>query len=103
MPLQVEFSGNPSLGVGGHCIPVDPYYYLEFQRRLECPPISEAARGINESMPRHLPGSLADPKVNGIESSRVLVLGFSYARDRRHRDTPVREFTRTYMIQDPRS
>lgn len=88
---------NPGLGVGGHCIPVDPYYYLELSEKIgKRSPISEAARGINESMPRHSASEVLQIlKVNGIESSRVLVLGFSYKPETGDiRDTPVREFTR---------
>ncbi|HJM68308.1 MAG TPA: hypothetical protein QF716_05485, partial [Candidatus Thalassarchaeaceae archaeon] len=28
---------NPGIGVGGHCIPVDPYYYIDASRRLGVP------------------------------------------------------------------
>jgi len=75
----------PGCGVGGHCIPVDPYYLIEkakqhgFTHRF-----LSLAREINNSMPEYTVQKLvlalneAGLSVNG---SRVCVLGYSYKRD----------------------
>ena len=30
LKLNGIFTDDPGIGVGGHCIPVDPYYYIQF-------------------------------------------------------------------------
>ncbi len=88
---------NPGLGVGGHCIPVDPYYYLEISEKLgQRSALSQAARSINESMPKH---SAKDVQMildsSNVSSPKLLVLGYSYKPETGDiRDTPVREFTK---------
>jgi nucleotide sugar dehydrogenase len=72
----------PSCGVGGHCIPVDPYYLIErakqsgFDHRF-----LKIAREINNSMPAHTVELLQD-ELNGIKlplnGTRVGVLGLAY-------------------------
>jgi nucleotide sugar dehydrogenase len=72
----------PSRGVGGHCIPVDPYYLIEkakengFDHKF-----LRNARAINNSMPGYTVELLQD-KLNEIEKSmkgtNVGVLGVSY-------------------------
>ena len=43
---------SPGIGVGGHCIPVDPYYYIQMSIENRWPSIiSPAAREINSNMP----------------------------------------------------
>lgn len=68
---------KPGVGVGGHCIPVDPIYLSWFARRrgveLE---LIEVAQKINKANPGYLfekIKSLQLPK-----SSRVLLVGISY-------------------------
>ena len=87
---------SPGIGVGGHCIPVDPYYYLDLSERAgKKSLISAAARSINESMP----SSSALEVLNLIDrheknSPKVLILGYSYKPETGDvRDTPVREFS----------
>ena len=67
---------NPSCGVGGHCIPVDPYYYIEASNNVGVgSTISPVARKINESMPRHTLRLISDY----LDSrNRVAILGLSY-------------------------
>ena len=68
------------IGVGGHCIPVDPYYYLDLSEKVgKKSLISTAARSINESMPSSSALevlSLIDGRQ--INSPKVLILGYSY-------------------------
>tara|TARA_Y100001954_G_C15797515_1_gene598423 strand:- start:731 stop:2035 length:1305 start_codon:yes stop_codon:yes gene_type:complete len=82
---------EPGIGVGGHCIPVDPYYYIELCRKSGTKSeISPVSRMINESMPifavekiKHL--------LNGAKGKEVLVLGYSYKPGLGDsRETPVK-------------
>ncbi|MER3330076.1 MAG: UDP-N-acetyl-D-glucosamine dehydrogenase, partial [Candidatus Kapaibacterium sp.] len=51
----------PSCGVGGHCIPVDPYYLIERAKQSGFDhKFLKLAREINNSMPAYTIGLLAD-------------------------------------------
>lgn len=72
----------PSIGVGGHCIPVDPYYLIEYARGYGFEhEFLSLARSINNSMPEFTVDQLADGlneighTLNGAE---VALLGLSY-------------------------
>lgn len=75
----------PSCGVGGHCIPVDPYYLIEraklsgFDHRF-----LKIAREINNSMPSYTvelaQDALNDAKM-AFNGTTVGVLGISYKAD----------------------
>lgn len=74
----------PGPGIGGHCIPVDPFY-LSWKVRLngyEAKFISLADE-INQAMPRFVLGLLIDA-LNGhgkaVKGARILVLGVAYKR-----------------------
>ena len=83
---------QPGIGVGGHCIPVDPYYYIELGKSVGVEPLmSMTARGVNESMPRHVVG-LVEERIGKLEGLEVLVLGYSYKPEIGDtRETPVLE------------
>src|SRR5260221_5371391 len=75
----------PGPGVGGHCIPVDPFYLnwkakqFGFQAKF-----IELAGEVNEAMPRYVVQATARAlKRRGIALSgaKVLVLGVAYKRD----------------------
>lgn len=73
----------PGIGVGGHCIPVDPYYLIEYARKNGFEhKFLTLARGINETMPAYTIERLADELKNkGVKSLKgvaVAVLGLSY-------------------------
>lgn len=72
----------PSCGVGGHCIPVDPYYLIERAKQSGFDhKFLKIAREINNSMPAYTVELLQDAlnqvklPVNG---TKVGVLGLSY-------------------------
>jgi len=72
----------PSRGVGGHCIPVDPYYLIEEARRKGFDhQFLRTARRINNYMPIYTVKILQD-SLNQIErplkKTKVGVLGLSY-------------------------
>jgi UDP-N-acetyl-D-glucosamine dehydrogenase len=77
---------KPGPGLGGHCIPIDPFYltwkareygfYTEF---------IELAGKVNESMPYHcrsvVSQALNHSRQRSLKGSRILVLGVSYKPD----------------------
>jgi len=72
----------PSRGVGGHCIPVDPYYLIEKAKENDFDhKFLRMARTINNSMPAYTVEQLQD-KLNDIQKSlrgtSVGILGVSY-------------------------
>ena len=73
---------TPGVGVGGHCIPVDPYYMIQRASDVGVPAgLITAARAVNRSMPNHVAQVLLDILWKAglsAESTRVLFLGWSY-------------------------
>ncbi|QQG38527.1 MAG: nucleotide sugar dehydrogenase [Candidatus Woesearchaeota archaeon] len=68
--------------VGGHCIPVDPYYMTHKAELLGYhPEVILAGRRINDSMPKHV-RSLAIQGINKakkvLADSRVIILGLTF-------------------------
>jgi len=80
----------PSIGVGGHCIPVDPLYLANKAREIGAPTrFIELADQINQEMPGYFVGR-AEEKVGGLKSKKVLVVGVSYKPNVADvRETPV--------------
>lgn len=73
----------PGIGVGGHCIPVDPYYLIEYARNNGFDhKFLSLARSINESMPVYsvdiLEKTLIERTGKSLKDSKVAVLGLSY-------------------------
>lgn len=73
----------PSIGVGGHCIPVDPYYLIEYARgRGFDHKFLSIARSINDSMPVYavdrLEQALIGQEKLTLDGAKVAVLGLSY-------------------------
>jgi UDP-N-acetyl-D-glucosamine dehydrogenase len=70
---------RPGVGVGGHCIPVDPLYLTWWARQNGSQAsFVESADSINHSMPKYVADralDLIDPKV---KSPKVLILGVAY-------------------------
>ena len=68
----------PGIGVGGHCIPVDPYYYIQSASNLGTPSrIVTIAREINEGLPRVYAERILE-EIGREGPHKILVLGFSY-------------------------
>lgn len=75
----------PSAGVGGHCIPVDPYYLIERARKGGFDhAFLKLARRINNSMPGHaierLKQALREQRLN-LRNVTVGVLGLAYKKN----------------------
>lgn len=73
---------TPGVGVGGHCIPVDPYYMIQRASDVGVPAgLITAARAVNRSMPSHVASVVTDLLwKRGVSSNdaRILLLGWSY-------------------------
>jgi len=75
----------PGPGLGGHCIPIDPFYLswkakeYDFSTRF-----IELAGEVNESMPAHVVQSVAralNQHKKALNGSRILMLGMAYKKD----------------------
>lgn len=73
---------RPGAGVGGHCIPVDPYYLIEYAHGFGFEhEFLRLARNINESMPEFTVGLLAEGLNKhklAIKNTKIALLGLSY-------------------------
>ena len=72
----------PGPGLGGHCIPIDPFYLTwkarEFGQRTR---FIELAGEINTRMPEHILNRVADAlnsQRKALNSSKILVVGLAY-------------------------
>lgn len=72
----------PGPGLGGHCIPIDPFYLTSKAREYgEHTRFIELAGEINTRMPQHVVHRVADAlnsQQKSINGSRILVLGLAY-------------------------
>lgn len=75
----------PGPGLGGHCIPIDPFYLTwkakeyKFNTRF-----IELAGDVNTNMPRWVVSKVADAlneRNKSIKGSKILILGISYKRN----------------------
>jgi UDP-N-acetyl-D-glucosamine dehydrogenase len=85
---------RPGPGVGGHCIPVDPYYLAWRARQFGfVDRFVELAGDINMSMPRHVVGLVAEAlnsRGRSVKGSRIGVVGVSFKPDvRDSRNSPA--------------
>lgn len=68
----------PSIGIGGHCIPVDPIYLATAAKSIGAPTrLIDLAHQINQEMPSYFIGR-AEEKIGGLKDKKVLVIGVSY-------------------------
>ena len=73
---------RPGPGLGGHCIPVDPYYLAWKARELGVPSdFVELAGRVNDAMPAYVFGRLRDAldaRGTPLRGARVLLIGLAY-------------------------
>ncbi len=84
---------RPGMGVGGHCLPSNPYFLLEKARKLKVNlDLVRAARRINDSMPFHtikLITAALRSCGKTLKGSHVAILGVSFKEDvKEHRYSP---------------
>ncbi|MBT9132644.1 MAG: UDP-N-acetyl-D-glucosamine 6-dehydrogenase [Syntrophomonadaceae bacterium] len=75
----------PGAGVGGMCIPVNPYYLLECARGIGFDlKLVQQAREINESMPHHIVDLVKEALARigkPIQETKMCILGLAYKAD----------------------
>ena len=75
----------PGPGLGGHCIPVDPYYLSWKAREYDFSTrFIELAGEINTEMPYHVVsavGTALNDRQKSIKGSKILLLGVAYKKD----------------------
>jgi UDP-N-acetyl-D-glucosamine dehydrogenase len=75
----------PGPGLGGHCIPIDPFYLSWVARKHGFTTrFIELAGEINTSMPTYVVGRVADALNDdglAVKGSKVLLLGMAYKKD----------------------
>lgn len=70
---------RPGVGVGGHCIPVDPLYLTWWARENGgAATFVESADSINHAMPRYVAERALGMVGQGISNPKVLILGVAY-------------------------
>lgn len=75
----------PGPGLGGHCIPIDPFYLSWLARRHEMSArFIELAGEINTAMPHYVVDRVAEAlndESRSVRGSRVAILGVAYKKD----------------------
>jgi UDP-N-acetyl-D-glucosamine dehydrogenase len=76
----------PGPGLGGHCIPIDPFYLTWKARELGIATrFIELAGEVNTSMPRYVVGRLRDELDRrfgkGLHGARILIVGIAYKKN----------------------
>jgi len=90
----------PGPGLGGHCIPVDPYY-LSWKAKVNGydPRLIELAGNINSQMPVfvvHRIINMLNDRRKSLNGSNVLALGITYKRD----TNDIRESAAIEVVRD---
>ncbi|GIW40539.1 MAG: UDP-N-acetyl-D-glucosamine dehydrogenase [Candidatus Binatia bacterium] len=75
----------PGPGLGGHCIPIDPFYLTWKARQYDLATrFIELAGEVNRSMPQFVVEKLTDAlnaRYRSVRGSKILLLGVAYKRD----------------------
>lgn len=76
----------PGPGLGGHCIPIDPFYLTWKSREFDRPTrFIELAGEVNTAMPYHVVDKVAETldrrAGKALSRSRVLILGLAYKKN----------------------
>lgn len=89
----------PSIGVGGHCIPVDPIYLSEKAKEVQAPiTMIESAAKVNSKLWQYFV-QLAEKELGSLNGKKILVIGISYKPNVRD----VREAPAIKLIQGLRT
>jgi UDP-N-acetyl-D-glucosamine dehydrogenase len=89
----------PSVGVGGHCIPVDPSYLIAKAQEIGAPTsFINLANDLNRSLPRYFTG-VAEEILGGLKNKKILVVGIAYKPE----VSDVRETPAAGLIHELRS
>ena len=96
---------HPGPGVGGHCIPVDPYYLSWKAREYDFyTEFIELAAVVNQAMPYHVVGKISEGlnrRGKPLGGVRVLILGVAFKRDVDDaRNSPAQRIMELLLAQD---
>jgi len=70
---------RPGVGVGGHCIPIDPLYLTWWARQNGSKAVLvESADSINHAMPKYVAERALSMVDSVVKSPKVLILGVAY-------------------------
>lgn len=69
---------RPGPGVGGHCISVDPWFFVEAAPDIT--PLIRTAREVNDSQPEYVLDMVRN-EVNSLHGKKVAALGLAYKPD----------------------
>jgi UDP-N-acetyl-D-glucosamine dehydrogenase len=70
---------QPSAGVGGHCIPVDPSYLADVAEKAGVTAtFIQRANEVNLEMPKYIAGRVARDNGGTLKGKKVLVVGVAY-------------------------
>jgi len=99
----------PGAGVGGHCIPKDPWLLASSVRGSGVPVrLIPSAREINSGMPEHI-FNVLENRMEGFDGKRILILGYAYLNNSDDaRNSPSEELVKlindtgaSIVIHDP--
>ncbi len=91
----------PGSGVGGHCLPKDPWLLLYGSGETFKPKIIPAAREINDSMPYHMielaEEAMAESKIEP-KNAKVAIMGYAFIEDSDDtRNTPTEPVVQHFL------
>jgi UDP-N-acetyl-D-glucosamine dehydrogenase len=70
---------NPGLGVGGHCIPIDPIYLAQKAEQLGAPAkFIRQANSVNQQMPLYVLQRLEELLGGNLKNKKICIVGISY-------------------------
>jgi len=73
---------NPGLGVGGHCIPIDPIYLAQKAEQLGAPAkFIRQANLVNQQMPLYVLQRLKELLDGNLKNKKICIVGISYKPD----------------------
>ena len=73
---------NPGLGVGGHCIPIDPIYLAQKAEQLGAPAkFIRQANLVNQQMPLYVLQRLKELLDGNLKDKKICIVGVSYKAD----------------------
>lgn len=69
---------SPGIGVGGHCLPKDPWFMVHSDPKNTG--LIQMARKVNEQMPDHVASKIRKA-LKGVKDPKIVVLGMTYKPD----------------------
>jgi len=97
----------PSVGVGGHCIPLNPYFLIDEAEEAGAKVrLTTYARKVNDDMPAHMVKLTAEALRSGRKTlmrAKIAVLGISYRADVKEvKFSPVVEIVKRFLKKGAR-